>query len=105
MPKRALDLNALSEEHLQLAYQGQLIKDPGFTAVLHTEMAPGLRPVAGARADLERVLLNLFANDFYAGCQRQQAGESEYVPMGAAGTIARVGRFRRKPGQRMPLVS
>jgi len=74
------DLNRLADEYLRLAYQGLRANDKSFNAALHTDLAPGLPPVAAVGADLGRVLLNLFSNAFYAVRQRQQMGEAGYAP-------------------------
>ena len=75
-----LDINALADEYLRLAYHGLRAKDKRFNAELKTDFAPGLPVVEGVGADLGRVLLNLFNNAFYAVQQRQLAGEAGYMP-------------------------
>jgi two-component system NtrC family sensor kinase len=74
------DLNALADEYLRLAYHGLRAKDKSFNATLQTDFAPVLPLVEAVSQDVGRVLLNLFTNAFYAVQQRQQAGESGYVP-------------------------
>ena len=78
--RASVEVNALCEEYLRLAYQGVRAKDSAFTAELHTAFAPDLPRVEGVGADLGRVLINLFNNAFYTVQQRQQAGEAHYVP-------------------------
>jgi two-component system NtrC family sensor kinase len=79
--RQPIDLNALCDEYLRLAYHGLRAKDKSFNAELKTDFAPGLPLVERVGADLGRVLLNLFNNAFYAVQQRQQAnGQIEYVP-------------------------
>jgi two-component system NtrC family sensor kinase len=78
--RTCVDINALCEEYLRLAYHGLRAKDKTFNAELKTEFAPGLAPVEGVGADLGRVLLNLFNNAFYAVRQRAQTGELGYEP-------------------------
>ncbi|WP_188563923.1 sensor histidine kinase [Hymenobacter frigidus] len=75
-----VDVNALCEEYLRLAYQGLRAKDKTFNAALETDFAPALPPVEAAGADLGRLLLNLFGNAFYAVQKRQQTGELGYAP-------------------------
>jgi two-component system NtrC family sensor kinase len=75
-----LEINALADEYLRLAYHGLRAKDKSFNAELKTNFAPGLPLVEGVSADLGRVLLNLFSNAFYAVQQRQLAGELGYAP-------------------------
>ncbi|MFD1470604.1 ATP-binding protein [Hymenobacter caeli] len=78
--RQPTDLNALADEYFRIAYQGLRAKDERFNATLETDFAPGLPAVPAVGADVGRVLLNLFANAFYAVQQRQQAGEAGYVP-------------------------
>jgi signal transduction histidine kinase len=75
-----VDVNALAEEYLRLAYHGLRAKDKSFNAELQTDFALALPVVEGVGADLGRVLLNLFNNAFYAVQQRQQSGEPGYAP-------------------------
>ncbi|ALW85575.1 hypothetical protein AUC43_11015 [Hymenobacter sedentarius] len=74
------DLNALCQEYLRLAYQGLRAKDKSFNAELTTDFAADLPLVEVVGADLGRVLLNLFANAFYAVHQRQQLGVAGHRP-------------------------
>jgi signal transduction histidine kinase len=75
-----VDMNALCDEYLRLAYHGLRAKDKSFNADLQTDFAPDLPQLEGVGADLGRVLLNLFNNAFYAVQKRQQAGEAGYMP-------------------------
>jgi signal transduction histidine kinase len=76
-----VDVNALCEEYLRLAYQGLRAKDKSFNAELKIDLHPDLPLVPAVGADLGRVLLNLLGNAFYAVRQRQQGGEAGYAPM------------------------
>ena len=78
--KEAIELNALCEEYLRLAYRGLQAKDKAFDCELVTHFDPALGLVAVLQQDLSRVLLNLYNNAFYALKQRQQAGEPTYQP-------------------------
>jgi two-component system, NtrC family, sensor kinase len=79
--RRTVDVNALVDESLNLAYHGARAEKPGFNA----KLARDLDPAAG-RADLypqevTRVLLNLVSNGFYAATERHAAGaEAGYEP-------------------------
>ena len=75
-----MDLNALADEYLRLAYQGLRAKDKGFNAELTTDFDPGLPHVSVVSGDVGRVLLNLFTNAFYAVRQRRQTGDVGYAP-------------------------
>ncbi|UOQ79347.1 ATP-binding protein [Hymenobacter sp. 5414T-23] len=76
--RRSTDLNRLCDEYLHLAYQGLRAKDESFTAELSTDYLADLPEVLVVSTDVGRVLLNLFANAFYAVRQRQQAGNEGY---------------------------
>ena len=90
--RQPLDLNALCDEYLRLAYHGLRAKDKAFNATLETDLLPALPLVEGVGATLSRVLLNLFTNAFYAVQQRQLAkGEAGYVPTVSVST-QRVGQ-------------
>ena len=78
--RQLLDVNALCEEYLRLAYHGLRAKDKTLSVELRTDLTPALPLVEGVGADLGRVLLNLFTNAFYAVRQRQQQAAAGYVP-------------------------
>jgi two-component system NtrC family sensor kinase len=86
-PREATDLNALAEENLRLAYQGLRNQDPGFEAMLTTQLDPNLPQLTVIAPDLGRVLLNLCANAFYAVRQRRlEQPEAAYQPEVAVST-------------------
>jgi len=72
--RRAVDLNALIEEALNLAYHGARAQDAGFNITLEREFDRGLAPIELAPQEMTRVLLNLFGNGFYAAAGRQRDG-------------------------------
>ncbi|MVN77564.1 histidine kinase [Hymenobacter sp. HMF4947] len=78
--RQPVDVNALCEEYLHLAYHGLRAKNQTLQADLKTDFAPQLPTVKAVPGDLGRVLLNLFTNAFYAVQQRHLRGESGYVP-------------------------
>ena len=79
--RQPTDVNALADEYLRLAYHGLQAKDQAFNAKLETSLAPALPLVEAVPGDIGRVLLNLFANAFYAVRQRQLTTEEVgYVP-------------------------
>ena len=69
--RRAVDLNALVEEALNLAYHGARAQDASFSITLEREFDPSLVPVELAPQEITR-LLNLFGNGFYATTRRQR---------------------------------
>jgi two-component system, NtrC family, sensor kinase len=70
--RRMVDLNALIDEALNLAYHGARAQDQGFTIVLERDIDLSIAPVELAPQDITRVLLNLFNNGFYAARKRRQ---------------------------------
>ncbi len=79
--KRLVDLNALIDEALNLAYHGARAQDPSFNITLERDYAEALAPVELAPQEITRVFLNLFGNSFYAAHKRAQAnGDGAYRP-------------------------
>jgi signal transduction histidine kinase len=72
--RRAIDLNALIEEALNLAYHGARAQDASFNIMLERDFDRGLAPTKLAPQEMTRVLLNLFGNGFYATAKRQRDG-------------------------------
>jgi len=72
--RRAVDLNALIEEALNLAYHGARAQDASFNITLEREFDRGLAPTELAPQEMTRVFLNLFGNGFYATTKRQRDG-------------------------------
>jgi signal transduction histidine kinase len=72
--RRAVDLNALVEEALNLAYHGARAQDANFNITLERDLDPSIAPIELAPQEMTRVLLNLFGNGFYAAAKRQCDG-------------------------------
>jgi two-component system NtrC family sensor kinase len=72
--RRVVDLNALVEEALNLAYHGARAQDASFNITLEREFDRGLAPTELAPQEMTRVFLNLFGNGFYATGKRQRDG-------------------------------
>jgi signal transduction histidine kinase len=70
---RAVDLNALVDEALNLAYHGARAQDQGFNITLERDFDHSLAPIELVPQDMTRVFLNLFGNGFYAAHKRAQA--------------------------------
>jgi signal transduction histidine kinase len=74
--RRPVNLNALAEEALNLAYHGARAEKPGFNITLKKELDPAAGEVALFPQEFTRVLLNLIGNGFHAAQkQAQQAGD------------------------------
>ena len=74
------DLNALVDEYLRLAYQGQRTKDKTFNCELVTNFDLHLGKVELVAAEMGRVLLNLINNAFYAVKEKQKTAPLDYKP-------------------------
>ena len=79
---RPVDINALVEESLNLAYHGARAEKQGFNITLERSVDPAAGEVDLFPQDMTRVLLNLISNGFYAASKRkeQTAGDS-YEPI------------------------
>jgi signal transduction histidine kinase len=79
--RRAVDLNALVDEALNLAYHGARAQDASFNITLERDYAPALAEIELAPQEMTRVFLNLFGNGFYAADKRAKAsGGNGYRP-------------------------
>jgi two-component system, NtrC family, sensor kinase len=84
---RLVDINAIVEESLNLAYHGARAEKPGFNITLERTLDPAAGEVDVFPQDITRVLLNLIANGFYAATKRKtQAGSDGYEPTVSAST-------------------
>ena len=77
--RRVVNLNALIEEALNLAYHGARAQDQNFNIALECELAHSIAPIELVPQDMTRVFLNLFGNSFYAAAKRgREAGEANF---------------------------
>lgn len=85
---RPVDINALVEESLNLAYHGARAQDKSFNVTLQRDFDPAAGTIEIIPQDISRALLNLFANGFYATQMRCKAVESDsaYEPVVTATT-------------------
>src|SRR5262249_27295387 len=80
--RQKVDLNALIEEALNLAYHGARAQDRDFNITLEREFDRNLGPIELMPQDVTRVLLNLFGNAFYAADKRRRkAADAAFHPM------------------------
>src|SRR5438874_8268628 len=68
--RRPVDLNALVEESLNLAYHGARAERPGFEITLSRDLDPDAGTMELYPQEITRVLLNLISNGFYAVTKR-----------------------------------
>ncbi len=71
--RQRVDLNALLEEALNLAYHGARAHDQSFNITLERAFDAALKPIELVPQDITRVFLNLFGNGFYAANKRANA--------------------------------
>jgi signal transduction histidine kinase/uncharacterized protein YdeI (YjbR/CyaY-like superfamily) len=71
--RRMVDLNAVIDEALNLAYHGARAQDQSFNITLERDFGDGIAPIEVNPQDMTRVFLNLFANGFYAATRRADA--------------------------------
>jgi PAS domain S-box-containing protein len=74
------DINSLIEENINFAFHALKAKYRGFTSKINLELQPGLSKVNIAKSELGRVLLNMFANAFYALNDKKQVDQN-FLPM------------------------
>jgi two-component system NtrC family sensor kinase len=79
--RRQVDLNALVEEALNLAYHGARARDQTFNITLERRFDPDLTPIEVAPQEMTRVFLNLFGNGFYAATRRARANGAGFRPV------------------------
>jgi signal transduction histidine kinase len=91
--RREVDLNALVEESLNLAYHGARAQDQSFNITLERDFDSALKPIELVPQDMTRVFLNLFGNGFYAANKRAQAVNGAQRKNGASDGGATNGRF------------
>jgi two-component system NtrC family sensor kinase len=68
----AVDINALADEYMRLAYHGLRAKNKEFNSALITDFDESIGKVKVLPQDLGRVFLNLFTNAFYAVADKKQ---------------------------------
>ena len=84
---RLVDINALVEESLNLAYHGARAEKQGFTITLERSLDPAAGAADVFPQDITRALLNLISNGFYAATKRKaEANGGDYEPTLTAAT-------------------
>ena len=84
---RPVDINALVEESLNLAYHGARAEKQGFNITLERSFDPAAGEVDLFPQEITRALLNLISNGFYAATKRKaEANGGDYEPRLAAAT-------------------
>jgi signal transduction histidine kinase len=78
--KEPVNINALVDEYLRLAYHGLRAKDKSFTATTKTDFDESIGNVNIIPQDIGRVILNLITNAFYAVTEKMTQKRDEYNP-------------------------
>jgi signal transduction histidine kinase len=85
--QRAVDINALLDESLNLAYHGARAEKAGFNITLQRDLDPDAGMIELFPQELTRAFLNLIANGFYAANKRKaENGELDFEPVLSAAT-------------------
>jgi len=83
---RIIDINALVEESLNLAWHGARAETQGFEIKLKQSFDPSAGGADVFPQDIRRALLNLIANGFYATKRKAEVNDGDYEPTLAAST-------------------
>jgi GAF domain-containing protein len=83
---RLVDINALVEESLNLAYHGARAEKQGFNVTLERSFDPAAGHADVFPQDITRVLLNLISNGFYATTKRKAEAGDGHEPTLVAST-------------------
>jgi signal transduction histidine kinase len=83
---RPVDINALVEEGLNLAYHGARAEKQGFNINLEKSLDPAAGQADVFPQDITRVVLNLISNGFYAATRKAEADSDGYEPTLMAAT-------------------
>jgi signal transduction histidine kinase len=85
--RRIVDINALVEESLNLAYHGARAEKAGFNITLRHDLDPEAGAAELYPQEITRALLNLISNGFYAAARRKvEAGDETFEPVLSATT-------------------
>ncbi len=74
---RRVDINAVVEESLNLAYHGARAEKQGFNITLNKSLDPTAGEVDLFPQEITRVLLNLISNGFYAASKRKDLAKTD----------------------------
>ena len=89
--KQPINLNALADEYLKIAFHGLRAKNKDFNCQLVMDFDPGLPQIEVMPQELGRVLLNLYNNAFYTVREKQKTALNGYQPTVTVSTTQRNG--------------
>jgi len=78
---RIVDVNAIVDESLNLAYHGARAEREGFSITLQRDLDPSVGMADVYPQEITRVLLNLISNGFYATMKRKVEVGDGFEPM------------------------
>lgn len=79
--REAVDINALVEDAINLAYHGMRARQSEFNMEFDTDYDESIAPVTVSPQDISRVFLNIASNACYAIYQRQHSEGSGFKPL------------------------
>ena len=94
--KEPIDINALTDEYLRLAYHGLRAKDKSFNAVTKTNFDNSIDRVNVIPQDIGRVLLNLINNAYYTVTEKKKQVQNGYEPTVTVTTLRDNGSVKIK---------
>jgi two-component system NtrC family sensor kinase len=77
---RPVDINAIVDESLNLAYHGARAEKTGFNITMHRNFDSAVGMADGYPQEITRVLLNLISNGFYAATKRKAEAGDGFEP-------------------------
>jgi two-component system NtrC family sensor kinase len=77
---RSVDINAIVDESLNLAYHGARAENTGFNITMHRSFDPAVGMADGYPQEITRALLNLVSNGFYAATKRKADAGDGFEP-------------------------
>jgi signal transduction histidine kinase len=77
---RPVDINAIVDESLNLAYHGARAETTGFNITMHRSFDPAVGMANGYPQEITRALLNLISNGFYAATKRKADAGAGFEP-------------------------
>ncbi|QPF89769.1 sensor histidine kinase [Bradyrhizobium commune] len=83
---RAVDINGIVEESLNLAYHGARAEKSGFNITLKRDFDPTAGILDIYPQEISRVFLNLISNGFYAATKRKESAGDGFEPTLSAAT-------------------
>lgn len=78
--RQQIDLNALLDEYVTLAYHGMRAKDTSFNIAIKKEYDDAVGMVEAVPQDLSRVFLNILSNACYATHEKMKTANGDFSP-------------------------